>query len=522
MQKSRNCGARPIRYVQVKLHPHFRAVAAFFRNAIYLAAALLVLLSCHAAIAKNTDPSQLKAKADKALALVQKRAAEGKDVSKILPEMQQVKALGDAGKLDQADALLDKILNQLQDGATVVPAKGKNSPPAASGSAKNTAVAASAKGASAPLAAASVTSATAALAEIAMAGAPDHGIFDPSVAGDGTGALYMSLSGVASATPGGTFAKAGVRTYLAVSADLGSSWKLAGAVNPDIGVTLGQAPTNGRWQNEVSALVYDALAPKETRWKLIWHQYLNIDGTRKFEHGWIAYKQASTPGGLAAAKPMKLFTGAAYDAVNDNPAGWTRSPIAGAAVNKMQQLAPALGTCIAASEPGFLSKADALYMSLVCFKSGSAGITNDVFLLKCARPCNAAAPGAWKYTGTALTTADAQTLGLGKFSASDLFSNNGQDFITVSPEGNTPVPGAYQGCNVFRFATIASGKVARDAGGRPIPAASVNIAPGSFNGACSYQPAGANKGLLAGRIDFVTTANGPDANFHILHSNVSP
>jgi hypothetical protein len=90
--------------------------------------------------------------------------------------------------------------------------------------------------------------------------------------------------------------------------------------------------------------------------------YLNIDGDRKFEHGWLAYKEAETPGALATAKPVKLFTAAAYDAVNDTTTGWTRSPIAGAGVNKVQQLSPALAGCIAVSEPGLLSKPDALYM----------------------------------------------------------------------------------------------------------------------------------------------------------------
>ena len=57
--------------------------------------------------------------------------------------------------------------------------------------------------------------------EIAIAGAPDHGIFDPSVASDGTGKFYMAVSGVASSTPGGTFKSAAVRTYLASSSDQG-------------------------------------------------------------------------------------------------------------------------------------------------------------------------------------------------------------------------------------------------------------------------------------------------------------
>jgi hypothetical protein len=40
------------------------------------------------------------------------------------------------------------------------------------------------------------------VSEVLLPGAPDHGVFDPSVASDGTGNLYMSLSGVSS-TPAG-------------------------------------------------------------------------------------------------------------------------------------------------------------------------------------------------------------------------------------------------------------------------------------------------------------------------------
>lgn len=456
-----------------------------------------IQLSCVFAHAQNVNPLQLKAKADKAVALFKKRVTEGKDVSKILPYMERVKALGDAGQFDEADALLDEIIPQLQTEQTSSPAKNANP--------LLTAIA------SAPR-----------MTEIMMAGAPDHGIFDPSIALDGTGGIYMSLSGVTSTTPGGNFATIGVRTYLAVSGDQGKNWKLLGVLNPDIGVTLGKAPTNGRWQSEVSALIYDAQAPKQARWKIVWHQYLNINGERKFEHGWIAYKEAETPGALAKARPVKLFTAAAYDAINDNSVGWTRSPIAEAAANKVQHLAPALQDCIAVSEPGFMAKPNALYMSLVCFKSGLMGISSDVVMLKCPRPCNAAAPGAWSYAGTIFTPTDSQALKVGKFSASDLFSDNGKDYITVSPEGSTPVADAYKGCNVFRFADIASGKVERDAFGRPFAVKTLSVNKESFNGACSFLPTGMYKGLLIGRIDFVKTLSGVDATFHVLRSNVSP
>jgi hypothetical protein len=110
----------------------------------------------------------------------------------------------------------------------------------------------------------------------------------------------------------------------------------------------------------------------------------------------------------------------------------------------------------------------------------------------------------------------------GKFSGSGLFSDGGKDYIIVSPVGSTPVPEAYQGCKVFRFADIASGKIERTANGRPSLATSVSMNVCSFNGACAFLLAGADKGLLIGRVDFVKLGNEADATFHIFRSNVTP
>jgi hypothetical protein len=361
--------------------------------------------------------------------------------------------------------------------------------------------------------------------EITIPGQPDHGIFDPSIASSGAGKLFMSFSGVHANKPGESFPLHAVRTYLAVSADQGKSWQLSGVINPDIAVTLGQTPFAGRWQSEVSTLLHDPDAPVLARWKLIWHQYLNAAGQRKFEHGWIAYKEAATPAGLASAKAVKLFTAAAYDPVNDASTGWTRSPIAGPGVNKVQTLNAALAGCIVVSEPALLSKPGALFMSLVCYKpapAGQTGAINSIIMLRCARPCNAAAPGAWKYVGTALTPADAQSLSLNEFSASDLFSTGGQDYVMVSPVADTPVAGAYRGCVAFRFANIGAGQVERTINGAPAPAVSTTMDNASFNGACGFLPAGTAKGLLIGRVEFLKTATGADAVFHLFRSNVSP
>jgi hypothetical protein len=59
---------------------------------------------------------------------------------------------------------------------------------------------------------------------------------------------------------------------------------------------------------EVTALAFDPGAPQPARWKLFWHQYLNVNGDRYFEHGWLAYKEAETPEQLVSARPVKLIT----------------------------------------------------------------------------------------------------------------------------------------------------------------------------------------------------------------------
>ncbi|RMD90216.1 MAG: hypothetical protein D6807_02170, partial [Alphaproteobacteria bacterium] len=55
-------------------------------------------------------PRDIQAKARAAVAHLEQWRAEGRDVSAILPRMRRVKTLGDAGRLAEADALLDEIL----------------------------------------------------------------------------------------------------------------------------------------------------------------------------------------------------------------------------------------------------------------------------------------------------------------------------------------------------------------------------------------------------------------------------
>ena len=65
--------------------------------------------------AEDVSPFALKAKADKTLVIFQQWASEGRDISTLVPKMHKVKELGDAGRLSEADDLLDEILSHFKE-----------------------------------------------------------------------------------------------------------------------------------------------------------------------------------------------------------------------------------------------------------------------------------------------------------------------------------------------------------------------------------------------------------------------
>ena len=365
----------------------------------------------------------------------------------------------------------------------------------------------------------------AAFSEVRLPGAPDHGIFDPSVAVDGAGTIYLSLSGIGSTPAGHGVGELAVGTYLATFADQGREWRLLGLVNPSVPVVLRNVPSphRGMWQSEVSALAFDPYAQPASRWKLFWHQYLNVNGVRRFQHGWIAYKEAASPAELAAARAVKLITARAYDPVNDDAAGWTQPIISGPALLPLARLSRDLSRCVAATEPGVLAKPEAVYLSLVCIRGSPFGLlrfSNSVIVLRCTRPCRAAS--SWSYVGTALAPRDAEALGMSKVSASDMFSTGGHDFLTVSPVGSVPVPDSYKGCAVFRFTDLSRARLLEDRAGRPQVRARAELGESSFNGACSYLPAKVHPGLLIGRVEDLGDPRLTGPTFHIYRTPVSP
>jgi hypothetical protein len=129
---------------------------------------------------------------------------------------------------------------------------------------------------------------------------------------------------------------------------------------------------------------------------------------------------------------------------------------------------------------------------------GVLGTEGRVILLKCDSPCRPERAGAWRYVATVLTADDAKHAGFLGYSAPDLFARGGAGCLIVSPTSDRPVKGAYNGCDVFRFADLERGRLERDHD------AAKNIKhihghANTFNGACTYQAA---SGFLFGEVKF--------------------
>lgn len=192
------------------------------------------------------------------------------------------------------------------------------------------------------------------------------GIFDPSLADTGPAArAWMSYTAV---DPSPRWPDENTRTEttrLAYSDNHGASWSDLGYRINDI-KDFQFGSKKGTWVNEVSSLIYVPAAAPDDRWQLYWHHYLSVNTKGKFNNGWIGYKGASTPEGLAKAREVKLFAGRVYNNGNDDPASGTSSPLAGPPVIQLDKLHDDLSYCLVLSEPGAMANDTGIYLSMSC------------------------------------------------------------------------------------------------------------------------------------------------------------
>lgn len=342
---------------------------------------------------------------------------------------------------------------------------------------------------------------TAAPSRLLFAGIGSHGIFDPALTRDDTtGRLWLSYSAVDPSVMWPIQNVDVVKTRLAFSDNNGFSWTDSGsAVNAATDVTLPLVPPNssGTWHHEVSRLLFDPNGPAGARWRLMWLHYLLVNGDRRFEHGWIGYKEASTALGLAGATERKLIAALAYDVTNNVQGGATGSPVGGAPLISVQTLHADLSACQVPTEPALLSTSANLYLVLDCVE---ATLNHRIVLLRCAQPCNVTIAGNWTYVRTIFQNADAAAIGFINFSAPDLFESSGKRYLVVSPASNLPFQDSYNGCLVYEFSDINAGTLV-SAG---LGIQQINGGAGTFNGACGYH-ASHSRGVMYGEVNPAAT-----------------
>jgi len=324
-----------------------------------------------------------------------------------------------------------------------------------------------------------------------------NGVFDPDLVRDpDTGRLWLAHSAVNGAPGSGR-----VSTHLSYSDDDGATWCHRSVVNRSDDLPLDALPEGvtgerAHWSHETSALVHDPGADAAARWRLLWHRYLHVEDPdtaedRRFAHGWIAQRTASTPEGLLEAPEQKLFSSAAYHA---DPAvtAYNDAAPGGAPLLRLDSL-PALNGCLVFTEPALLAHDGALYAALFCARSATA---HDIVLLRLDHTT-----GDWSYVGTAATHADAATLDASYtgLNASDLFAFDGGHRLLLTPTSET----RYRGCVVFEI-DLATGALRDDTGDGPDPQFILPLGDDParpFGGACTFLE-GSALGLIYGEVRF--------------------
>lgn len=304
------------------------------------------------------------------------------------------------------------------------------------------------------------------LLEIAVAGIPaDLGNFDPAPTADAGGGFWMSYSHVSLDGSGLKL----IETRLASSMDAGDSWTDAGLnINPASAFMLG--PDTVAWAQEVSRLVYNPFAAGAGAdpWIILWHRYLSMlsgsETLRLFDNGWIGMKSGNSA--MTLGNERKLFTGSVYNTANDSTIGPPEVAL--------DTRDPALANCVTFTEPGVLPKSNGIYVSLLCATAVPPG---KIILLRCDHFMNNCG-----YLGTLIDGSEAAVLNSGydNFSASELVSVNGEDYLIVTPSDAT----IYRGCAIYKIDDLDRARIERDGG--TAKATAVFEAHGDFNGACGY------------------------------------
>ena len=406
-----------------------------------------ILLTCLLAFAflvnvsaeSPTDPAdvmrqRIAGKVERVKEGVRAWAAGGRDPSFILKTMQEtIKPLLDAGKANEAEAALDRLLEQLRPDAR--PTQSDNRPPANAierwpGKEGNPAYE--------PLVPTGET-------------VNQGGLYDPSIEYDLDGKVgWLVYSAIlrgpkyAKQVPIGPYCA----THLARTTDGGRTWAFVQAINYSLDDNLqnfdGQK-LPGVWRYEVPSIVYDP-GDAGREWKVFTHHYFwSPQNDRMPAYGWIALQTASDPAGKWS-EPKALFGSERFPP----------KPYAVTSVN-VNALDPSLKGTLVYTEPGAFYRDGTLYVSLTALlKTGPEKI---VLLASGDQGKH------WRFVSTLVTNEDAKHLGYKRFDGSAIAAQSGRTFFMVSPDnGNSE----HVGTMVIEFTDLSTGKLQRDASGKLI------------------------------------------------------
>ncbi len=110
---------------------------------------------------------------------------------------------------------------------------------------------------------------------------------------------------------------------------------------------------------------------------------------------------------------------------------------------------------------------------MFCTDAAALPITEYLAYFKWASPCSMTDAAGWEYPGRLLTPADAQTAtGDDHFQAPALVEKNGNTYLLVTPV-DTSVDNRYNGCRIYEFDNMDTGRLAARMGNRSRWAASM-------------------------------------------------
>jgi hypothetical protein len=386
----------------------------------------------------------------------------GRDPSRVLALLEQVKPLMDQRKPGEADAVLDRALAVLEEDRVAAATESADRRPV-------TATRPRASGESVVY------------EKIDIVGNPaPSGLYDPSVEYDRKGDVgWMAYS--ARGDPGRDRRAHIDSTFLAKTTDHGRTWTYVKVINRVEDASL-VGPKGkrlkGMWKYEVPTLLHDP-EDEGREWKLFSHKvfWSEAKGRNLPMYGWIAYRHAPHPTG-EWSKERALFGAGPFP-----PAPYHATEY------DINQMSPELSDAVAYTEPGSLIKDGILYLSLTVVRR--SGPTRIILLASNDHGST------WHYKGVLLSEKDAADAGYDYFDASSMVDVGGRAFLLASP-GNER--NAHIGANVYEFDDISTARLKRDREGRPIvhreivPQESFMSKAGA--GQATYHPSNAYGGVI--------------------------